>query len=634
MISAYLKTRFAAALEGLADDVPAALELIRPGQDAKFGDFQANMAMPIGKKTGKPPREIAQAIVARLRIDDLCKEPEIAGPGFINLRLREETLETLLQKCVADTERLGVAVVEPAHRRRILVDFSGPNIAKQMHVGHIRSTVIGNALQRMLRFAGHEVITDNHIGDWGTPFGMIIYGYRHFLDRTAYENNPLEELGRLYRLVRRLIDLAGKPAGTPSAKPTVSDDAGAAPDTDSSDPDSSDPDASSFREQFQEYLDRDIQAAVLEEVAKLHQGDTENRTLWQEIVDHCLVDIDRMYRRLNVSFDHTLGESFYQPMLAPTVESLLERGIARETDGAVGVFFEGEEVPMLIRKKDGAFLYGTTDVATVDYRMERWQPDAILYVVDFRQALHFQHLFATMRLMGYGADRLELAHVKFGTVLGEDGKPFKTRSGDTVGLESLLDEAQERALAVVQANLSPENEGNDPSEKERSEQEHRETARRIGIGALIYADLSQNRESDYVFSYDKMLAMNGNTATYMQYAYARVRGIFLKGGVDIDALRKSGIAIRIREPQERALALELLRFDEALDWALRDYRPNILTAYLFELANRYSNFFEHCPVLKAADEETKISRLLLCDLTARTIRKGLELLGIETVERM
>jgi arginyl-tRNA synthetase len=326
-------------------------------------------------------------------------------------------------------------------------------------------------------------------------------------------------------------------------------------------------------------------------------------------------------------FDHTLGESFYEDRLAATVEELLKHKIARESDGAIGIFFAEGEPPMLVRKKDGAFLYGTTDLATIRYRMETWRPDAILYVVDRRQSLHFKQLFAAARLLGYTG--VELQHVSFGTVLGDDGRPFKTRSGDTVGLEGLLDEAVRRALEIVSANDDAK-----PDGRELSDEKRRQIAEGVGIAALKYADLSQNRTSDYVFSYDKMLAMNGNTATYMQYAYARVRSIFSKGNVDAAALRAAAAPILLQSPAERALAVELLRFSEALDMTAADYRPNQLTVYLFELANRYSTFFEQCHVLRAANDELRQSRLLLCDLTARTIQKGLELLGIEVVEKM
>jgi arginyl-tRNA synthetase len=576
-IVAELKNRFRNALIGLVDDPSELLEQIRRSQDPKFGDYQANMAMPLGKRLGRPPREIAAEIVRRLDVADFCLPPEIAGPGFINLRIRDDWLSGRLASSVADP-RLGVAATE--RRRTFIVDYSAPNVAKPMHVGHIRSTVIGDALCRVLRFLGHQVISDNHIGDWGTQFGMILYGWRHFLDEAAYRRNPVEELARLYRLVRKMMD-----------------------------------------------ENPDINAAVLAETAKLHAGDLENRRLWSEFLPHCEDEINRIYRRLDVSFDHTLGESFYEDRLAGVVDDLMKKELARESDGAVCIFLEGHETPMLVRKRDGAFLYGTTDLATIRYRMETWRPDAILYVVDYRQSLHFKQLFAAARLWGYG--NVELEHVSFGTVLGDDGRPFKTRSGDTVGLEGLLDEAVRRALEIVSAGDDAKTDG-----RELSDQQRREIAETVGIAALKYADLSQNRTSDYVFSYDKMLAMTGNTATYMQYAYARVRSIFSRGGVDAESLRASGSPILLDSPAERALAVELIRFSEALEMTAADYRPNQLTAYLFDLANRYSTFFEQCPVLRAETDELRRSRLLLCDLTARTIRQGLELLGIKVVEKM
>jgi arginyl-tRNA synthetase len=574
---AELKNRFRTALADLADDPAELLEMIRRSQAPKFGDYQANFAMPLGKKLRRPPRDVAAEVLARLDLADLCDRCEVAGPGFINLSVRDEWLAAALAAAVADP-RLGIAPVD--RPRTYVIDYSAPNVAKPMHVGHIRSTVIGDALCRMLRFLGHTAISDNHIGDWGTQFGMILYGYKHFLDPTAYQENPVEELARLYRLARRLMD-----------------------------------------------EDANVASAVLAETARLHAGDPENRGLWQEFLPACQHEINRMYRRLDVTFDHALGESFYEDRLQEIVDELLATGIARESDGAVCVFLEGRETPMIVRKQDGAFLYATTDLATIRYRMETWRPDAILYVVDHRQGLHFQQLFATARLLGYRD--VELEHVSFGTVLGDDGRPFKTRSGDTVGLEGLLDEAVGRALKIVGANDDAK-----PGGWELSPQQRAEIAETVGIAALKYADLSQNRTSDYVFSYDKMLAMTGNTATYMQYAYARVRSIFRKGGVDVEALRASGAPILLGTPAERALGLEILRFSEALDMAVADYRPNQLTSYLFDLANRYSTFFEGCPVLKAESESLRASRLLLCDLTARTIQKGLELLGIRVVEKM
>jgi len=597
-----LKERFRAALTGLVQDPEELLKLleqIRRSQDAKFGDYQANMAMSLGKQLRRPPRDVAAEIVSRLDIADLCEKPEIAGPGFINLRLKNDWLVGQLASAIGDG-RLGIEPVQ--NPRTYVVDYSAPNVAKPMHVGHIRSTVIGDALCRVLRFLGHTAISDNHIGDWGTQFGMILYGYKHFLDKDAYRRSPVEELARQYRLVRQLMDYQ-TPKDEPSAGKVDLELARLSTEN------------------------PEIGAAVLAETAKLHAGDAENRRLWQEFLPFCEDEINRMYGRLGVTFDHTLGESFYEDRLAGIVDELLERGIARVSDGAVCIFLDGQKTPMLVRKKDGAFLYGTTDLATIRYRMENWRPDAILYVVDHRQSLHFQQLFAAAKLLGYGG--VELQHVSFGTVLGDDGRPFKTRSGDTVGLESLLDEAVRRALEIVASNDDAK-----PNGAELAPEERQRVAESVGIAALKYADLSQNRTSDYVFSYDKMLAMNGNTATYMQYAYARVRSIFAKGDVDAEQLRSSGATISLDASAERALALELLRFSEALDMTVADYRPNQLTAYLYDLANRYSTFFEQCHVLRAESDALRQSRLLLCDLTARTIQKGLELLGINVVERM
>ncbi len=574
-----LKDRFRPVLVDLVgtEDAEKALDLIRPAQDARFGDYQANMAMPLKKQLRKPPREIASEIIGRLNLDDLCEPPEVAGPGFINLRLRESVLADRLNAAAGDS-RLGVAPVSQS--RSYLVDYSAPNVAKPMHVGHIRSTVIGDALCRVLRFLGHQVTSDNHLGDWGTQFGMILYGYKHFLDTDAYAKDPLGELARLYRHVRSLMD-----------------------------------------------NDEAIAKAVLAETAQLHAGDSENRRLWQEFIPVCLAEIDRMYGRLGVHFDHTLGESYYHDRLPGLVDELIASGLARRSEGALAVFLDGQETPMLVQKQDGAFLYATTDLATVRYRMETFHPDAILYVVDHRQSLHFKHLFAVARMLGY--NNVELTHVSFGTVLGDDGRPFRTREGDIVGLESLLDEAVRRAGEVVAANDESK-----PGGPELSPEERQRIAETVGIGALKYADLAQNRTSDYVFSFDKMLAMNGNTGTYMQYAYARIRSIFRKGGVDPASLRGSGAAIQLETPEERALGLQLLQFGEALDQVVVDYRPNQLTSYLFDLAGRFTTFYEKHSVLKAEPDSLRQSRLLLCDLTAETIKQGLSLLGIDVVEQM
>jgi len=653
-ILAELKERFAAVLASYADETAAELlDLVRRSQDAKFGDYQANVAMPLGKRLSRPPREIAAEIVQRIELDDLFEPPEIAGPGFINLRVRDDVVRDQVAAALED-RRLGVP--RTATPRKYIVDYSAPNVAKPMHVGHIRSTVIGAALVETLRFCGHEVISDNHIGDWGTQFGMIIYGFRHFRDDAAYAADPVAELARLYRLVNQLVDYHAALAAVPQQKEQIA----AAEQEIASLSDSASGDdkklkkerrraearLSELRQDFEatqkkiaaveadEQLSQwatehaDIRQAVLEETARLHAGDDENRRLWHEFMPLCLREINRVYQRLNVKFDEALGESFYHEQLADVVADLESRGLAKQSDGAVCIFFDGSDVPMIIRKKDGAFLYATTDLATIRFRMEQWSPDAMLYVVDHRQSLHFEHLFAAARRWGY--EDVELEHVSFGTVLGEDGRPFKTRSGETVGLEGLLDEAVRRAREVVAKNDDAK-----PGGAELSEAERDAVAEVVGIGALKYADLMHNRTSDYVFSYDKMLNDRGDSATYLQYAYARVRSIFARGGIDPESLRTSGAELRLELPEERGLAMQLLRFPEALEMVLLDYRPNQLTGYLFELADRYfSPFYDRCPVLKADTEEQRNSRLLLCDLTARVLKQGLGLLGIGVVEKM
>jgi arginyl-tRNA synthetase len=652
---ALLRDRFAAALTGIGvepAEQASLVALVLPSQDAKFGDYQANCAMPLGKRLGKPPRQIAVDIVARLEVDDLCDPPEIAGPGFINLRLKNDWLTSQLAAAGADTLRLGVA---PAlESRTFVVDYSGPNVAKPMHVGHIRSTVIGDALYRILKFLGHRAISDNHLGDWGTQFGMIIYGYKHFLDKSSFEQSPIEELTRLYKLVNSLVEFhETRRDKIPAVEKRIVETerllaqlAGAADPKEAKRARQVESQLNSLRSDLAELKNKvaavendarlsklaaehsDIGQHALQETARLHGGDPVNVELWRQFLPACLADIDVIYKRLGVSFDHTLGESFYQDRLRGVVKDLGEKGLAQESDGALCVFLDGYDVPMIVQKQDGAFLYATTDLATIQYRMNEWRPDAILYVVDHRQSLHFEQLFAAARLWGY--EHVELQHIAFGTVLGDDGKPFKTRSGTSVGLSGLLDEAVERAYEIVSKNDDAR------PEATLSDADRRNVAERIGIGAIKYADLAHNRTSDYVFSYDKMLAMTGNTAAYMQYSYARVRSIFGKAAVDQSEIRnpKSAINISLETPQERALGIALLQFSEALDRVVADCRPNYLTAYLFELATRYSDFFENCPVLRADTDELRMSRLRLCDLTARTIKCGLGLLGIEVVERM
>ncbi len=652
-----LRIRFATALEAMPSHDGDSLvqlvnlaELVQPSQDARFGDYQANLAMPLAKAIGKNPRELASEIVAALDVDDFCETVEIAGPGFINLRIDDTWLAKQLVGRLVDVERLGVETTK--HAKKIVIDYSSPNVAKPMHVGHIRSTVIGDALARVLRFLGHTVITDNHIGDWGTQFGMIIYGTKHFAAGEVVAD--VAELSRRYRLVNQLVEYhEAKSHGLPTldekltaAKLRVEELSRLEPSGDKKEAKAvakklrqAEGAVAELQADRTQLLDKiaevdddvelamlaakhpDIQASVLAETAKLHAGDETNRDLWEQILPPCLAENDAVYERLGVEFDHTLGESFYHDRLPGVVDDLLAKGLAVESDGAICVFVGDSDTPFIVRKKDGAFLYSTTDLATIAYRSEMWQPDIVLYVVDHRQSLHFAQLFATAKVTGF-AD-IQFEHVSFGTVLGEDGKPYKTRSGNAVGLMGLLDEAVVRARAIA-----------DRSDKLDTDDERAEVAEKIGIGAIKYADLSHNRTSDYVFSYDKMLATTGNSAAYMQYSYARANGIFARAELAPAAIRSSDVRISLDTPAERTLGMALMRFDEALERVATDYRPNHLTSYLFELASRYSEFFENCPVLKAPTDEIRTSRLALADLTARTIAKGLELLGISVVKRM
>jgi arginyl-tRNA synthetase len=650
-----LRQRFAAALTGLCDDPAQWALLVKPAQDERFGDYQANCAMPLAKQRATDPRKLAAEIVARLDLEELCEPAEVAGPGFINLRLRASFLAELANRQAADS-RLGVANQPP---RRIVVDYSGPNVAKPMHVGHLRSTVIGDALCRILRYLGHTVTGDNHIGDWGTQFGMIIVGYKHFLDQEAWQIDQVGELARLYRLVNSLSEyhearegLAELEVQTVQARDRLEACRREPPPTEKKELEARRKAEKRLAEALRDAelnlaqtrkLISDVEASALlgplarahpqiavqsrAETARLHAGDATSLALWKQFMPACLASLDQMYERMGIRFDVTLGESFYQPFLAATVEDLLSRGIARFSDGAVCVFIEGVEAPFIVRKSDGAYTYATTDLATIRYRATEFGAATMLYVVDARQSDHFRLLFDTARLWGYGAT--EFRHVSFGTILGDDKRPFKTRSGGTVGLESLLDEAVARAGQIVAQNDDAKPQGPELDAAARAE-----IAEAVGIGAIKYADLAQNRETDYIFSFDKMLATTGDTATYMQYAYARVCGIFRKGQVDREAVRDSVDPIVLSEPAERALAAQLARFSEAVEQAAAECRPNYLTAYLFETANRFSTFFEGCPVLKAETHEIRNSRLKLADLTARIISRGLDLLGIRTIEQM
>lgn len=652
-----LQSRFANILTDYTDDPDPFAAMVKPSQDTRFGDFQANCAMPLGKQNGVNPRELAVKIVDRLDVTDLCDPPEVAGPGFINLRLKDSLIESQINAIYRD-ERLGVDFVVPT--RSVVIDFSSPNVAKPMHVGHLRSSVIGDALQRTLRFLGHRVISDNHVGDWGTQFGMIIYGYKHFVDQTAYDQDPVGELARLYRLVNTLSDYHSATAKIPLVEQKINELKGKLDDTsDSAELDekqqqkalkklhgeieSVQAEVKSLQSKWEAVVtdetlkllaDQHVDIARLarEETAKLHAGDAENQKLWDEFVPKCLDALQSVYDRLDVHFDKTLGESAYNPMLAGVVADLEAKGLARESEGAKCVFIEGNDAPFIVQKADGAFTYATTDLATIQHRVREFDADLVLYVVDARQSEHFNLLFATaQKWLGV---RLNLVHVSFGTVMGEDRRPFKTRSGDTVGLESLLDEAVRKAREVVAANDDSKTDSAGNPAPELDESTRDSIAQVVGIGGIKYADLHHNRESDYVFDWDKMLAKTGDTATYMQYAYARVQGILRKGDVDIEQQRTSNFQIHLTEPAERALALKICRFDEALQSVAKEFRPNLLTQYLFELAGDLTTFYDQCPVLKAEDEATLNSRLKLIDLSGRIIKQGLNLLGIEVCERM
>ncbi len=573
-IQQLLEEKTAQALEA-ASGAPAPA-VVNLSANAKFGDYQANGVMAVAKAHKKNPRELAQDVIAQLNPAEIPATWEIAGPGFINFRLDPDWLGKTILKAALEP-RLGIEPV--AQAQTIVVDYSAPNIAKPMHVGHIRSTILGDVLTRILRFIGHTVVTDNHVGDWGTQFGMMIVGYRTLLDKDAYARDPLSEMERMYKAI-----------------------------------------------QAQTKTDAVAGDAARQELAKLQKGDAENTALWQEFMDISRRAFDRVYERLDIHFDHWLGESFYNPMLADVVADLRTKGIARPSDGAVCVFYDDDtntgkelaERPFLIQKSDGAFLYATTDLATIKYRVETFQPDRIVYVTDGRQQLHFRQLFAAARRWGYMTD---LEHVWFGTILGEDGKPIKTREGEPVKLEALLDEAEERALGVVRDK--------NPS---LSDGEHTEIARVVGLGAVKYADLMQNRTADYRFSWDKLLAFEGNTAPYLQYVYARIRSIFRRGGLE-DWQPTADMEVRLHAPEEQDLAKQMIRLGDVLLEVERTYKPNLLAGFLYDLATKFNLFYQAHQVLKAPEEQ-RPTRLLLCALTARYLKKGLELLGIETLEAM
>ncbi len=583
-----IELRLQTAVRAVLPDADVTSVLVRPC-DPKFGDYQSNALMSLAKVRKLNPRQLAADVLAKLDVSGICEKVEIAGAGFLNFRLKNSALAQTLEAAARREHLFFAQAVSP---KTVVIDFSSPNVAKPMHVGHIRSTGIGDALQRTLRLLGHRVISDNHIGDWGTQFGKLLLGWKQILDHPALELDAIAELERLYKIINAECD--ANPARLDEAK---------------------------------------------SELVKLQAGDAENISIWKEMIRLSQVQFDTIYSRLGVKFDHALGESFYNLWLGEVVSDLLQRGIARESEGAVGVFSDGSfppkedpflvnrdgewiPDPALVRKSDGGFNYTTTDLATVDYRLKTWSPQEIVYVVDDRQSGHFKKLFLIVaRWKPEAAKTTRLVHVGFGKILGDDGRPFKTRSGDTVKLGDLLDEAEERALKIVSEKSS-----------ELPEAQRREIARVVGLGAVKYADLLPNRQSDYVFNWDKMLALQGNTAPYLLYAYARIKSIFRKSETSNSEQRTANIELTAVE--ELALAKHLLNFGLTLEAVAEEYRPNYLCNYLFELAGKFTGFYENCPVLKAEDAATRDSRLVLCDLTARVLKQGLETLGIETVEQM
>jgi arginyl-tRNA synthetase len=643
-----LRDRFRQALDGLVDAPEVHAERVSVARDPRHGDYQANIAMPLQKLLGKKPRDIAEEIVGRLQIEDVCEPPEIAGPGFINLRIKSDFLIRHLVVAAAD-HRLAVSTVEP---RTFVVDYSAPNVAKPMHVGHIRSTVIGDALTRILRYLGHRVISDNHLGDWGTQFGMIIYGYKNFVDSAAFERAPVAELSRLYRVIQNLIGYQSALPKLPQAQAKWHQLQAELDSQQSASTKKNDKEIKALEREvrvaeeaylsLQQKVDAvasdprllgyasehpSLETRVQLETAKLHEGDAENLTLWRTFLPISIQEIESVYQRLDVRFDYTYGESFYHPLLAGVVERWLKSGMAVESEGAICIFLDGFEAPMIIRKRDGAFLYATTDLATIDYRMEQFNPDAILYVVDHRQSEHFSKLFSAARAIGY--TDVELNHVSFGTVLGPDGKPFKTRSGAVIGLDYLLDEAIDRAFQAVCDPNRLQKAGLDMSPEEQ-----RQIANTVGLGAIKYADLSHNRTSDYEFNTEKMVQLEGNTSAYIQYMYARSRSIIRKSGVTIGQPNIGEFTFHLDQPAERELALILLQFEDALQQSVDEYYPSILAGYLYGLAKQFATFFDQCPVLSADSDELLRSRLALCFLSGRVISQGLDLLGIGVVERM
>ena len=571
-----------ALVAAFGEEFSATDPLLFPASNPKFGDYQSNIALPLAKQLGQQPRAIAQQLINCLEISEICDTPTIAGPGFINLTIKTSCLESQIKLLQKDS-RLGVEKAD--HPQRVIVDFSSPNIAKEMHFGHLRSTIIGDCISRILEFRGHEVLRLNHVGDWGTQFGMLIAYLRESYPEALTTANALD--------IGDLVDFYKK------AKMRF--------DTD---------------EAFKE--------TARQEVVKLQSGAEDSRQAWQLLCDQSRLEFQLIYDRLDIKIIER-GESFYNPLLAGVVEDLAVQGLLKEDAGAQCVFLEGftnkagEPLPLIVQKSDGGYNYATTDLAALKYRLQQDGAERIIYVTDAGQSNHFAQVFQVAKRAGLLPEKLAVVHVPFGLVKGEDGKKLKTRSGETVKLRELLDEAVIRAHQDLAMRLAEEN-------REESPEFIEEVARTVGIAAVKYADLSQNRTSDYIFSYDKMLSLQGNTAPYMLYAYARVKSIEREGNLDLENLEKEASVI-LQENTELELAKAILQLREVILEVESNLLPNRLCEYLYELSKKFNRFYENCPVLKSA-EPLRTSRLLLCDLTARTLKLGLFLLGIPVLERM
>jgi arginyl-tRNA synthetase len=643
-----LRSRIRAGLAKFphASVVPADFAIdVKPSKDPKFGDYQFTGAMTLGQRLGLNAREVAAALVEHLDMTGLAQTPEVAGNGFVNFRLTPQAIgQGILNLAASPT----LGVPQAREPRTVVIDFSAPNVAKPMHVGHIRSTIIGESLARVTRFLGHRVITDNHIGDWGTQFGMIIHGWKVMLDRKSLDQDPIKEFVRLYKAVNNRVKLEEFEAAVLAFAKARKKPTGA----DWFEAEKALKDLGAFFASSENKLlahasakPGDTLDQCREELVKLQQGDPENLGIWQQSVDLSLTALDKIYGQLGVTFDHVLGESFYNDALDPLVQELIGKGIARESQGAICIFSGGtlppgedpfqiqedgvwKDNPAIVRKSDGGFLYATTDLATIDYRIREWKPDEVWYVVGHPQTLHFRQVFDAARRLGW-SDQVRFVHVAFGSILGKDRKPFKTRSGENVGLVEVLEEAIARSRAFLD-----ERGGDEEKEKENENTaftpEEKDTiARAVGLGAVKYAELSQSRTTDYVFDWDKMLSLRGDTAPYLLYSYVRTRGIFRK----LDGPFTPPTEMVLTEPEENALARKLFQFGEAVPAVLNEHKPNVLANYLYELAKAYHAFFHSCPVLKA-EGASRDARLMLCDVTSRVLRQGLELLGIEVVDRM